>query len=41
MGHGQNVWDKVKVYGTKSNCMGQSVVITLLILIVNITETIF
>ena len=22
MGHGQNVWDKVKAYGTKSKCDG-------------------
>ena len=24
MGHGQNIWDKVKTYGTKSKRMGQS-----------------
>ena len=22
MGHGQNIWDKVKAYGTKSKCDG-------------------
>ena len=40
MGQSQNIWDMVKTYGTKSKCdgtksnrMGQSVVIFLIILI--------